>query len=110
MLDVRLYFLQRLSAVVMAPLVMTHLAVMIYAVQGGISAGEILSRTQGSFLWAAFYGLFVLAVATHAAIGLRVIVFEMTGLRGVMLDVLSWLVFAGLLSTGANAVFAVTFR
>lgn len=110
MLDVRLYFLQRLSAILMAPLVITHLAVMIYAVQGGISAGEILSRTQGSFLWAAFYGLFVLAVATHAAIGLRVIVFEMTGLRGLRLDVLSWLVFAGLLLTGANAVFAVTFR
>lgn len=110
MLDVRLYFLQRLSAVVMAPLVIAHLAVMIYAVQGGISAAEILSRTQGSFLWAAFYGLFVLAVATHAAIGLRVIVFELTGLRGTPLGALSWLVFAGLLLTGANAVYAVTFR
>ena len=42
MLDLRLYMLQRLSAMVMAPLVLTHIGVMIYAIQGGLSAGEIL--------------------------------------------------------------------
>jgi hypothetical protein len=47
MLDFRLYMAQRLSALIMAPLVIGHLAVMIYAVQGGLSAGEILGRTQG---------------------------------------------------------------
>ncbi|MGH1359199.1 MAG: succinate dehydrogenase [Burkholderiaceae bacterium] len=109
MLDVRLYFLQRLTAIVMAPLVLGHLAVMIYAVHGGVSAAEILSRTQGSFLWAGFYGLFVLAVAVHAAIGLRVIVFEITGLNRRLLGVFTGLVFAGLLWLGARAVIAVTF-
>ena len=90
MLDVRLYLLQRLSAMVMAPLVLVHIAVMIYAVQDGLSATEILSRTQGSLLWALFYGSFVLAVSVHAAIGLRVIVFEVARLKGRALTVFTW--------------------
>ena len=94
----------------MAPLVFVHLGVMIYAVQGGISASEILSRTQGSVTWAAFYGLFVLAVSIHAAIGLRVIAFEVAGLRGRALGVLTWLVFAVLAAAGTHAVFAVTYQ
>ena len=36
MLDLRLYMAQRLSAMVMAPLVLGHLAVMVYAIQGGL--------------------------------------------------------------------------
>ena len=32
---------QRLSALIMAPLVLTHLGLMIYAVRGGLSAAEI---------------------------------------------------------------------
>lgn len=108
MLDVRLYFLQRLTALVMAPLVLGHLAVMIYAVQDGLSAQEILSRTQGNIGWALFYGLFVLAVSIHAAIGLRVIVFEMAGLKGRALTAFTGLVFAALLILGAQAVYAVT--
>ena len=47
---------------------------MIYAIQGGLSAAEILGRTQGSIAWALFYGTFVVAVSVHASIGLRVIV------------------------------------
>ena len=65
MLDLRLYMLQRLSALIMAPLTLGHLAVMIYAIRGGLSAGEILGRTQGSIGWALFYGVFVLAVSIH---------------------------------------------
>ncbi len=108
MLDVRLYLLQRLSAMVMAPLVLGHIAMMIYAVQDGLSATEILSRTQGSWFWALFYGTFVLAVSVHAAIGLRVIVFETSGLRDRALTVFTWAVFAGLLYPGIQAVTAVT--
>jgi fumarate reductase subunit C len=108
MLDVRLYLLQRLSAMVMAPLVIGHLAVMIYAVRDGLSATEILSRTQGSLLWALFYGTFVLAVSVHAAIGLRVIVFEVGKLKGSALTVFTWAVFVGLLYPGMRAVYAVT--
>jgi fumarate reductase subunit C len=108
MLDARLYLLQRLSALVMAPLVVGHIALMIYAVQGGLSAAEILSRTQGSLSWALFYGSFVLAVSIHAAIGLRVIVFETASFGGRGLTLFTWLVFTGLLYYGMKAVYAVT--
>lgn len=108
MLDLRYYMAQRLSAMVMGPLVLGHLAVMIYAIQGGLSSAEILSRTQGSIAWFLFYGAFVVAVSIHAAIGLRVIVHEVTGLRGRWLEVLTWGTGAALLFMGARAVLAVT--
>ena len=97
MSSVRLSLLQRATAMVMAPLVLGHLAVMVYAIQGGLSAAEILSRTRGSVGWGLFYGLFVLAVAVHAAIGVRT----------VALQVLTWVFGAGLLLLGGRAVVAV---
>ena len=108
MLNFRLYMAQRISALIMVPLVFGHLAVMIYAIQGGLSAAEILSRTQGSLIWFLFYGSFVIAVSIHAAIGLRVIVHEMLGLRAIWLEIFTWLVGLGLLSLGLRAVWAVT--
>jgi len=108
MLEIRLYLLQRLSALVMAPLVIGHLAVMIYAIQGGLSAAEILGRTQGSFAWATFYGTFVIAVSVHAAIGLRVIAHEWLGLGARALSVLTWIAFLVLVWMGVRAVWAVT--
>ena len=108
MLNLRLYLVQRVSALVMVPLVMAHLGVMIYAVQDGLTAAEILSRTKGSIFWALFYGLFVATASAHAAIGLRVIVHESTGLKGSPLTVLVWGVFAVLLAMGGYAVWAVT--
>ena len=105
----RLYMAQRLSALLMAPLVVGHLAVMIYAIQGGLSAAEILGRTQGSVLWFLFYGTFVVAVSIHGAIGLRTIVHEWGGLKGRSLDALMWIAGVGLFVLGARAVWAVTF-
>lgn len=109
MLNMRLYMLQRITALLMAPFVLGHLAVMIYAIQGGLSAAEILGRTQGSFLWFLFYGTFVVAVAIHGAIGLRAIAFEWAGLKGRALDAFMFLVGFGLFTLGARAVWAVTF-
>ena len=109
MLNLRLYMLQRITALLMAPLVLGHLAVMIYAIQGGLSAAEILGRTQGSVLWFLFYGIFVVAVAIHGAIGLRVIAFEWGGLKGRPLDIVMWLIGLCLFALGARAVWAVTF-
>lgn len=106
-MEFRLYLLQRFSALIMAPLVIGHIAVMIYAVQGGLTAGEILARTQGSLFWGGFYGLFVCAVAIHAAIGLRTIANEWLRLEGVALHALTWAVFVGLVGLGGQAVFAV---
>ncbi len=108
MLTPRLYLAQRLSALILAPLVIGHVAVMIYAVQDGLSAAEILGRTRGSIGWALFYGLFAAAVAVHAAIGLRVIAHETLGLKGRGLAALTWAIFALLLGLGLRAVWAVT--
>jgi fumarate reductase subunit C len=107
MLEVRLYLAQRASAAIMAPLVLIHLGVMIYAIQGGIDAAEILQRTRGSFFWGANYGLFVIAASVHAAIGLRNILREWLSLRGIGLAVISWIFFAGLSTAGLRAVAAV---
>ena len=108
MLNLKLYMVQRISALIMIPLVFGHLALMVYAVQGGLTAAEILGRTQGSVPWMLYYGLFVLAVSAHAAIGLRVIVFEILGLKGVGLTLFTWAVFLFLAVLGAQAVQAVT--
>lgn len=64
------WYWQRISAMALALFVAVHLAVMVYAVRGGLSAAEILSRTQGNALFAAFYAVFVLACAVHVPIGL----------------------------------------
>ncbi|MEP1535481.1 MAG: succinate dehydrogenase [Paracoccaceae bacterium] len=104
-----LYMAQRISALLMAPLVLGHLAVMIYAIQGGLSASEILGRTQGSALWFLFYGTFVVAVSIHGAIGLRTIAHEWGGLTGRSLDALMWIAGVGLFILGGRAVWAVTF-
>ena len=106
-MNVRLYILQRAAAVIMLPLVLAHLALIFYATSRGLSAAEILGRTRGSLGWGAFYALFVLAAATHGAIGVRAVASEWTPLRGSRLDVLMWgvgLVLAGL---GLRAVAAV---
>lgn len=107
MLGMRLYLAQRITAFIMAPLVLIHLGVMIYAVQGGLSASEILGRTQGSLFWGSVYGLFVVAVSIHASIGIRVVLFEWLKLTGLWLDTLNWLIFLLLASLGLRAVYAV---
>lgn len=109
MISLRLYMFQRISALLMAPFVIGHLAVMIYAIQGGLSAGEILGRTQGSLLWFLFYGGFVCAVSVHGAIGLRTVAYEWGGLKGPFLEAFMWVVGVGLFVMGARAVWAVTF-
>jgi fumarate reductase subunit C len=92
----------------MAPLVLVHLAVMIYAVQGGLDANEILSRTRGSLWWGAMYGLLVAAVSVHTAIGLRIIVHEHLKFGGAALNLFTWGVGLVLLAMGGRAVVAVT--
>ena len=81
-LEVWLFIVQRLTAMILGPLVIVHLATMIYAIQGGLSAAEIMGRTQGSLTWGLGYGAFVAAAALHGAIGLRQIAREAIGWRG----------------------------
>jgi fumarate reductase subunit C len=105
--NVRLYLLQRGSAAVMLPLVLLHLGVIFYASRRGLSAADILGRTRGSLFWGTFYAAFVVAAATHAAIGVRVIAAEWTGLRGAALEVGMWSFGLLLAALGLVAVAAV---
>ena len=101
------YLLQRISAMVLAPLVLVHLVVIVIAVQDGLSAQEILARTQGSLAWGLFYGLFVIAAAVHAGIGLRAVISETTPWQGRSLDLAMLLFGLLLLGLGLRAVAAV---
>jgi fumarate reductase subunit C len=81
-----LWVAQRASAALLALCVTVHLATMVYAIRGGLSAAEILSRTRGSAGWLAFYTVFVIAVTVHAPIGLRSVLAEWFGWRGASRD------------------------
>jgi fumarate reductase subunit C len=105
--ELKLWIAQRASAAVLALCVLVHIAVMIYAVRGGLSAAEILGRTRGNVAWAGFYVLFVAAVATHAPIGLRAIAVEWLGWRGRSLGICMHLLALLLLTLGLRAVWAV---
>jgi fumarate reductase subunit C len=103
-----LWLAQRGSAAVLALCVIVHLATMIVAVRGGLTAAEILGRTRGSIAWAAFYGVFVVGVAIHAPIGVRTIVAEWRGEHARGIDAAMVVFGAMLLVLGFRAVFAVT--
>jgi fumarate reductase subunit C len=74
------WYWQRISAMVLAVCVFVHLGGVIYAVRGGLSAAEILGRTQGNWLFAAFYATFVLASAVHVPVGVANIAREWAGI------------------------------
>ena len=105
-----LWLAQRVTAAILAVCVAVHLLTIIYAVRGGLSAGEILARTRGSLMWGGFYTVFVLAAAIHGAIGLRTVAAEWLGFRG---DAAEWaMTVVGLVLTivGLRAVIAVVAR
>ena len=110
-MNFRLYLLQRLTAALMLPMVLGHLAVILYASSRGISASDILGRTRGSIGWGLFYGLFVLAAAVHGAIGIRNVVREWGPTPIVRsdrrLDAIMWLVGILLAGLGFRALYAV---
>lgn len=102
-----LWLAQRASAAVLAICVIVHLAVIVYAVRGGLSAAEILGRTRGSVAWLSFYLAFVAAAAVHAPIGLRVILREWTAWRGASLDAAMAAIGIALAVLGVRAALAV---
>ncbi len=105
--ETRLWIAQRASAAVLALCVVVHLVVIVYAMRGGLSAAEILGRTRGNPGWLAFYGVFVLAAAVHAPIGLRAIAMEWLGWRGRSLSVAVQVLALVLAVVGLRAVWAV---
>jgi fumarate reductase subunit C len=102
-----LFLLQRASAAVLAAAVAAHLATIIYAVRGGLTAGEILARTQGNRGYLALYALFVIAVAVHAPIGLRNVLREWLGWKSPTCDAALLLFSFTLLVGGLRAVAAL---
>ena len=102
-----LWVAQRASAAVLAACVLVHLATIIYAVRGGLSAAEIFGRTRGNVAWFIFYSIFVLGVAVHAPIGLRSVFIEWLGWRGAWRDVALLLFSFLLLVMGMRAVLAL---
>ena len=106
-MSLRLYVWQRLTAAVMAPLVLMHVAVIFYASRKGLSAADILGRTRGSLMWASFYGAFVAAAALHAAIGVRNVLVEWSPLGEGRAGLCSTLFGVLLLVLGLRAVAAV---
>ena len=102
-----LWMMQRASAALLALCVAVHLATMIYAVRGGLTAAEVLARTRGSAAWFAFYSLFVLAIVVHVPIGMRAVLGEWLGWRGRSRD-LALVLFAMILAwSGMRAVLGV---
>ena len=97
-----LWLVQRISASVLAVAVAVHLITIIAAVQGGLTAAEIIARVGGNGAWAAFYGVFVVAAAVHARV--RTVLQEMTPLPNFSVNALSALFGIGLLIMGLDAV------
>ncbi len=106
-MEKHLYVAQRLTAIVLAPLVLIHLVLILYAIEGGLSAGEILGRTRGHLGWATFYGLFVMAASLHAPIGLRNVIVEWTRAPRRWIDALTVALGIVLLVLGLRAVVAI---
>jgi succinate dehydrogenase subunit C len=106
-MNVRLYIWQRSTAALMLPLLLVHLAVIFYAMRKGLSAADILARTRGSVTWAVFYGVFVVAAAVHAPIGLRTVLAEWTPLGARKRDIVAIAFGLLLLGLGLRAVAAV---
>lgn len=76
----------RLSGLLLAVAVCVHLAVIIHAVQEGLTAGALLARTEGNWAFLIFYSIFVLGAAIHAPIGLRMVLSEWFGWEGRFAD------------------------
>jgi fumarate reductase subunit C len=106
LLQARLWYAQRISAMVLGLCVAIHLFIMFYAIRGGLTAGEILGRTQGNWLFAIFYEVFVLACLVHAPIGLANILRENFP-RSPAVRVLPWILAALILVLGTAAVIGV---
>ena len=89
-----LFALQRLTGGILALLLFIHIATIIYAVQDGLSAAEIVERVRGNLFWITFYGIFALNAVIHAAIGLRKILIEFVpvGRRLIDLAVAAYLI------------------
>lgn len=106
-MNVRLYIWQRITAALLVPMVLVHIAVIFYAMRRGLSASDILARTQGSIAWASFYATFVVAASIHGSIGVRNVLAEWSPLSGRAAGITATIFGAALVVLGFRAVAAV---
>ena len=105
--ETALWIAQRATALVLAVCVLVHLATIVYAVRGGLTAAEILERTRASLGWGVFYAVFVIAAVLHGAIGLRTVFAEWLGFRGEAAEVVVTAIAFVLTAMGLRGVLAV---
>lgn len=105
-LQAKLWYAQRISAMILGLCVSIHLIIIFYAIRGGLTAEEILGRTQGNIAFAIFYEIFVLACFVHAPIGVANIL-EETFCKGFISKALSWVLAALIIILGTTAVIGV---
>ncbi|OWS69306.1 succinate dehydrogenase [Polynucleobacter aenigmaticus] len=105
-LQAKLWYAQRISAMILGICVSIHLVIIFYAIRGGLTAEEILGRTQGNIAFAIFYEIFVLACFVHAPIGLANIL-EETFSKGIVSKLLSSTLAVLILVLGSLAVIGV---
>lgn len=105
-LQAKLWYAQRISAMILGICVAIHLLIIFYAIRGGLSAQEILGRTQGNVLFAIFYEVFVLACFVHAPIGLANILQE-TFPKSRLEKPISWALAICILTLGTTAVIGI---
>ena len=101
---IRLWLIHRMTGMLLGFFVIIHLVTMILAIQGGLTAREILERTSGNWLLGIFYGVFAIAAALHGSIGLRTVAQEVIGWRGVSLNAATGFFCLLLIAIGLAAV------
>jgi fumarate reductase subunit C len=77
--EAKLWYWQRISAMVLALCVLVHLVTIVYAVRSGLSGEALLARTRGNVAFGLFYIVFLGACAVHVPIGLARIAEEWLG-------------------------------
>jgi len=105
-LQAKLWYAQRISAMVLGICVAIHLVIIFYAIRDGLTAQEILGRTQGNVLFAFFYEIFVLACFVHAPIGMANILQEIFPNSGLARPI-AWILALLILILGTTAVVGV---
>lgn len=106
-MSLQLFWWQRITALLMAPMIMVHLATIIYATGVELTTEAILQRTQGSVAWAIFYAAFVICAAIHAAIGVCTILVENDKIKESVAAFISASFGIVLLGVGMYAVYSV---
>lgn len=103
-LEVKLWLAHRITGMALGVFVVIHLITVVSVIEGGLSASEIMQRTSGNLLMGIYYGLFVIAAAVHASIGLRTVAQEVLHWSGSRLDYVMLAFFVLLCAIGMAAI------